>query len=372
MPTLIITSIYSTAQPVKKSTGTILYQTNFSKGIPLTDFVNPGNWVSSKGGITSTAYGLENYLMLFRQYSINNRQGAVMVNLGKDTRFNFFTVEMDNFHMWGTMVQVDVCNGLLKVYKNYNADSAAYPPVLISHPYKFIPGRDYTIAISYANRVNKFTITDHLTGVSDSTIDAGGTTSGLVRDGFAIATASGTPPIVKSFNVNTTYPKGIKILYIGDSITEGLFSFPDDFSQHGKSAISGRSSGIVSGVQNRVWSELAFLKPKYVSILIGTNGSNTVANLTTLCQSIMRLGIIPILNNLPWKAPASVKDDNVIISQVRKNLKLEGARFDIATSVNNLNLQQDTTIFTDGVHPNEKGVHRMYLQLKSDVPVSFR
>ncbi|RYE19927.1 MAG: SGNH/GDSL hydrolase family protein [Sphingobacteriales bacterium] len=359
------------AQPVKNN-GPLLYSTNFSSGIPLTDFVNPGNWVATKGGVTSTATGLTNYLMLFRQYSINNRTGAVRVNMGKDTKFNFFTVEMDNFHMWGTLVQADVANGLFKVYANYNADSAAYPPVLINHPYKFIPGRDYTIAINYASRVNKFIITDHATGLSDTIADTGGTSSGLVRDGFAMATESGTPPVVKSMTVSTGYPKGIKILYMGDSITEGLFMVPDAFTQHGKAAISGRSSGTVSGVQNRVWSELAYLKPKYVSILIGTNGSNTVANLTNLCQSIMRLGITPILNNIPWKAPAPVVADNAIITQVRKNLNLKGARFDVATSVDQLNLQQDTTIFADGVHPTAEGVHRMYRQLQNDVPELFK
>lgn len=351
--------------------GTVLYHTNFKKGIPATDFANPGQWVPAKGGITSTSTGLKNYLMLFRQYSLNKRMGSVRVSMGKDTKVNFFTVEMDNFHMWGTLIQADVANGVLKVFANYNADSAAYPQVLISQPYKFIPGRDYTLSMLRDNNTKKFIITDHKTGKIDTVARTYGTDGGLIRDGFAIATESGTPPIVKSFTVSTAYPKNLRVLYMGDSITEGLYSVPDAFSQHGQAGISGRSSGNVYGAQNRVLSELAILRPKYVSILIGTNNGNSIANLTNLCQSILKLGITPVLNNLPWKYNGSVVEDNRIIAEVRKSLGLKGAAFDVATSINGLNEEQDKSIFPDGVHPNAIGVQRMYRQLQKDVPELF-
>jgi lysophospholipase L1-like esterase len=359
------------AQVNKQGNGTILYHTDFKKGIQATDFANPGQWTKVKGGITSTTTGLKKYLMLFRQYSVNKRMASVRVSMGKDTRLNFFTVEMDNFHMWGTLIQADAANGVLRIFSNYNADSAAYPQALTSHPYKFIPGRDYTLSMLRDNDAKKFIITNHTSGKTDTLASTHGTTGGLIRDGFAIATESGTPPIVKSFTVSTAYKKGMKLLYMGDSITEGLYTVPDAFYQHGQAALSGRSAGNVYGAQNRVLSELAILKPKYVSILIGTNPGNNLTNLTNLCQSILKLGITPVLNNLPWKYNGSVVEDNLIIAGVRQSLGIKGAAFDIATSLNGLNKQQDKSIFPDGVHPDAIGVQRMYRQLKKDVPELF-
>ncbi|RVU02910.1 hypothetical protein EOD41_02940 [Mucilaginibacter limnophilus] len=357
----------STIVSTKK--GTILYKIDFKKGFSVTDFANPGNWVFTKKGVTSTKTGLSNYLMLYRQYSVNKRKGAVRVTMGNKTRFNFFTVETDHFHRFGTLVQLDAAEGALKIYAHYNADSTLYPSVLINRPYKFIAGHDYTVSMMRDNNDNMFTITDHSTNLSDTVVDKGGITSGIVRDGFAVATESGEPPVVKSLVINTAYDKNMKVLYMGDSITEGLCNHPGLYSKYG--AISGRSAGVVSGVQSRVWSELAILKPKYVVITIGTNGENSIANLTYLCQSIMRLGITPILNNIPWKQPASVVEDNKIIAAVRQNLGLKGALYDVATSIDGKNEQQDFSIFYDGVHPDAVGVKRMLTQLKKDVPELF-
>ncbi len=350
--------------------GTILYTTDFSQGIS-TDFVNPGAWVLTKGGITSTTKGLTNYLLLNRQYSINTRKLSVKVSLGKDTQFDLFTLEIDRSHQWGTLIQVDVKDSLLKIYKPYNADNPVYPEVLIKHQYTFIAGRDYTFEMTNDHRSNKFIIIDNLTGVTDTTVSAG-LNAGLLRDAFAIATENGTAPTVRSFKVSTQYKPGIKVLFIGDSITEGFASYPESFNQPGWSAVSGRSAGIVAGVQNRVLSEIALLRPKYVSILVGTNGFSNVENLTALCKSIIKLGITPVLNNIPWKLPGSVVKDNEYINTVRKNLGIKGAAFDVATSIDGHNTQQDLTLYNrDGIHPNEMGVQKMFEQLKIDVPELF-
>jgi lysophospholipase L1-like esterase len=359
---------------------TILYETGFTKGIPA-DFNNPGGWKKTKDGIKSTSTGLKNYLMLNREYGIDKRKASITVKLGKDTKFNFFALEIENTPIWGTMVQADAASGSFKIFGPYHSDSAAYPAVHINHPYPFVAGRKYTIEMMRENFINKFIIIDNFTGLSDTTIDAGDKTSGLMRDGFAIATEGGEPPVVSSFKVSTSYKPGMHLLFIGDSITEGLHMAPDSLNadyekaaiaKHFRIAISGRSGGRAAGVQNRVLSEVAILKPKYVSILIGTNDFNTVDNLTALCSSIQKLGVIPILNNIPWKFTGSVVKNNEIIATVRKNLGINGAAFDIATSVNYLNTSQDKSLFLDGIHPNAKGIQRMFLQFVKDVPEVLR
>ena len=291
--------------------------------------------------------------------------------MGGDTKLDVFTMEIDRTHQWGTLIQADVKAGVLRIYKPYNADNPVYPEVLLEHPYAFAAGHDYTLEMMRDYYNNKFIIIDNLTGVSDTTITSG-QSSGLMRDAFALATESGAAPVVKQFKVSTQFKQHVKVLFIGDSITEGLSSLPDMFSQRGEFAISGRSAGIVSGVQNRVLSEIAVLKPKYVSIMIGTNGFNNVENLTQLCTDILKLGVTPILNNIVWKLPGSVVRDNENIATVRKNLKLKGAAFDVATSVDGLNEKQDLTLFNrDGVHPNAAGVKKMFERFKMDVPEVF-
>ncbi len=376
LPVLLFIVLYTTlaySQPAKSTAtnqGTVLYHTDFSEGLPA-DFVDLGAWVMTKGGITSTTKGLTNYLLLNRQYSINTRKVSVKVSLGKDTKFDLFTIEIDRSHQWGTLLQADAKDSLLRIYKPYNADNPVYPEILIDHHYAFVAGRDYTIEMMHDLYTNKFIIIDNLTGNTDTTASAG-LGSGLLRDAFAIATENGAAPIVKSFTVTTQYKPGLKVLFIGDSITEGFTSNNGLFNQPGWSAISGRSAGIVSGAQNRVLSEIALLRPKYVSILIGTNGFSNVENLTALCNSIIKLGVIPILNNITWKRPGPVVKDNEYIATVRKNLNLKGAAFDAATSINGLNEKQDFTLFNpDGIHPNALGVQKMFDQLKKDVPELF-
>lgn len=367
---LILTTLFYTVLANAQTTGTVLYSTDFSKGISA-DFVNPGAWVKTNGGITSTMKGLNNYLLLNRQYGINTRKLSVKVTVGSDTKFNLFTMEIDRTHQWGTLIQADVKAGVLRIYKPYNADNPIYPEVLTEHPYAFAAGHEYTLEMMRDYYKNKFIIIDNSTGVTDTTVSPG-QSSGLLRDAFAIATESGAAPIVKQFTITAQFKPRIKVLFIGDSITEGLSSYPDFFSQHGTFAISGRSAGIVSGVQNRVLSEIAILKPKYVSIMIGTNGFNTVENLTQVCTDIIKLGVTPILNNIPWKTPASVVGDNEIIATVRKNLKLKGAAFDAATSVDGLNMQQDLSLYNkDGVHPNALGIQKMFERFKKDLPQLF-
>jgi hypothetical protein len=362
--------VYGQNKPVES--GTILYTADFSKGIPA-DFVNMGGWIRTNDGITSTAIGLNNYLLLNRQYAVNTRKASIKVNFGADTKFDFFSPEIDHFHHWGTMIQVDVKKGLLKIFKAYNVDEKTTPDILKEHPYTFIPGRDYDIEMLNEPTKNIFIIADNVTGISDTTIISPRLASGLVRDVFAFATDSGKAPVVKSMTITTRYKKGLRVLFIGDSITEGFISSPSTFSQNGESVISGRSAGIILGVQNRVLSEIAVLKPKYVSILIGTNRFNTVENLTELCKSIIKLGATPVLNNLPWRKPLSVVNDNQIIETVRKNLKLKGAAFDAATSIDGLNVKQDMSLFnSDGVHPNELGMQKMFERFKQDVPQVFK
>ena len=79
------------------------------------------------------------------------------------------------------------------------------------------------------------------------------------------------------------------------------------------------------------------------------------------------------MNNIPWKLPTSVEKENQDIATAKRKLRIKGASFDLATSVDGLNNEQDLTLFNkDGVHPNEKGLEKMFERFKMDVSEVFK
>ena len=85
---------------------------------------------------------------------------------------------------------------------------------------------------------------------------------------------------------------------------------------------------------------------------IGTNGGNTATNLVAMVESIKKLNATPIVNYIYRKT-----SDVTTVNDLIEELKVPGARFDYATSVNNnLSAAQDTSLFiSDKLHLNVAG-----------------
>lgn len=172
-------------------------------------------------------------------------------------------------------------------------------------------------------------------------------------------------------------------LYIaGDSITEGDGITVDaerwttilkQYFDIDSVVVSGRCGGTIYHVLERIKSEAAILKPKYIMVTIGTNGRNTVSNLSQLIDDIRDIGAIPILNRVPAMASGLHNTYNNVIENVVNTKNVLSCRFDIATSKNyNISSGCDTTLFSDGVHPNVNGCIRMATRIKIDLPFLFK
>jgi hypothetical protein len=199
---------------------------------------------------------------------------------------------------------------------------------------------------------------------------------------------SGTSVLVKQITVYAL--KGhVKLLIYGDSITqpEGYFptaDYPQAWTQriieklNGNAVSSGRSGGNINDVLERIKNELPFVKAQYVMVTIGTNGGNTEKNLSELVEYIISQGAVPILNNIPCNEHGTQVDVNRMIEKVRQKYRINGCRFDLATSLNNDGREVDKTTmwledYTNGWgqiyhHPNVKGGRKMFERSLADVP----
>ena len=62
---------------------------------------------------------------------------------------------------------------------------------------------------------------------------------------------------------------------------------------------SGRGGGTSNTLLEYIVNELPYIKAEYVMVTIGTNGGNTLDNLSQLMEYIRSRGATPILDNTP-------------------------------------------------------------------------
>jgi hypothetical protein len=168
-----------------------------------------------------------------------------------------------------------------------------------------------------------------------------------------------------------------EIVFIGDSITEcgyrcksyAAMAIEKDFNDNGCIVAQGGATDDSLAISKE--SELRFMKPKYLSILSGTNGGITAAqieNWKTFCESngIVYLRHFVPVSKVPSTYPWATK--NEVIS----NSGVLGAHFDFATALNNNpNNGANTSLFGDDVHPNADGQVAMYKRFKNDIRIKL-
>ena len=172
-------------------------------------------------------------------------------------------------------------------------------------------------------------------------------------------------------------------LFLGDSITEGLQIAKEDrwcelLNKNyfeGKSIISGISGTNSSLLLMRLNELISLgLKPKSVIVSIGTNDILSEAglnswkiNIVNIYNKIVDLGAVPIIAVPPiYNSQFYLQLGQFILEKGWNTL-----RFDIATSLNGDGTTQNSSLFADGIHPNEKGGLAMYNQAIKDLEYIF-
>lgn len=125
--------------------------------------------------------------------------------------------------------------------------------------------------------------------------------------------AVGGTQIVKNFSYNSpTIKKGAKLLWLGDSITNGMFQsgvnnrFADILSSKTKEPIFTMGArGAAASDLIALLPEVVFLKPQYVIIAVGINEiragvslATYQANINTIVNTLINNNIIPIIQEI--------------------------------------------------------------------------
>ena len=304
------------------------------------------------------------------------------------------------------------------VFKSSEGDFQAYIDVakkkmiiatnpVLEKPVEFLKSnREYLVEIYHIYQQAIIRIVDVKTGeaaeLSATHNGRGGCGKGAVQQGFNVGMqwdkycfglSDGSFMLVKSITVFSLKSK-VKLLIYGDSISqpEGYFptgDFPHSWTQliidklKGNAMSSGRGGGTIDMLLDYIRNELPFIKSEYVMVTIGTNGGNSADKLFQLVNYIRAQGSIPILNNIPCNESGTQMEINRVIDKVRRELSVEGCRFDLATSVNGDGKEVDKSMmywedYSDSYgwqiyhHPNKKGSFEMFKSTMEDIPDIYK
>lgn len=136
-------------------------------------------------------------------------------------------------------------------------------------------------------------------------------------------------------------------------------------------------SGMQSNsVLNAINNEIKFMKPKYLSVMIGTNGGSTEDVLKQFIEFCNSNNIIPIINKIPvteGREPTDVRSSvyvNNLVQGLWNKYSIKGSAMDVVTSSGgNPSKGYDSSCFvSDKIHTNQKGNNQMFEQFMKDVP----
>ena len=358
-----------------------LFEDKFS-GINLSEWTKSGTW-SISDGIIPSAIGNTTYIQSKRVYHSDKRFMRVTVELSPTSIFKIPV-------SWGGIAggegascfAIDFANKKIIIYSVGTGLDTQYTSIgytnteLISTviPDAVIGTRTYKIELHKDGLIHKLILMDTLTGKHIEATHTGWA-AGRQNDYYGFYSEAGTLKI-KEFEVFSLNRPDI--VFSGDSITEGVYvydrtkRYAEQFRANNpnkKVVISARGGDTVNGILTKFFTEYNIYKPKILSVLIGANGGNTLANLNQIKSNCDAIGCTLILNKRTCEN-GDIDPANYIINQVGVN----GARFDLATSNNNIpSTGYNPALYGDaGTHPNELGNAEIYSRLLIDVPEIYQ
>ena len=369
--------------------GKIYASSNFSDWTDW-DNDNRGSWIKEQNTIRPTALGgyVDNYIcggiVLNQMYQSSWKRYLFDVVLHSDTILNIhFARGIQTGHMPNeSMFVINCANSKLQMMSNENRfiTTNVFSEKDIDIP--IINAGSYIVDISRIDTTFQLKLIDKTTGQSVALTNANNWNAGTMQDRIGFTWGAGTTPPAIS-NVRIYEPQNVDIIFVGDSITEG-YGMLENLSKRydalclndiKNSFISAASSDTIGDAAGRMTNELSKNKPKRLCVLLGTN--NVDSSITALTQLFTELktacdslGIELILNHIPMLQGKT--NECIALNNVIDTFNLDGAKFDIATAINNNPVNGcDTSLFVDGCHPNVLGSKKMYERMRIDLPYLF-
>lgn len=244
----------------------------------------------------------------------------------------------------------------------------------------------FTLRLERVNLAIRATVLDPETGKSVSvtqpimeeeteTSVAGGCKAGKMFDSPQVFALSGEPRIRRLYGAAKASPK---VVFFGDSITQGAHNLPENgwaqmcAARIGNSICCGRGSGDIWSCLNQVRTLAPILRPKVMVVTIGGNNREDTTSTETVkglyekfIQIAEALGIVLILNCSTSCRPHAAETNRII-----RSLGAMGSRFDLAVAEGNTEggRRIDEYFVADGVHLNTEGNKRLYKLFMTDFP----
>jgi hypothetical protein len=352
------------------------------------DWVATGSWninTTSKE-VTTTSLGAANPFRLNRIYNLDDRYLTTQLSFGSDTLMRIHC-KRGTAGEGESLFGIDALNSKIIIYRsasdNPTTSSGVTTTILKETPVTIVANRNYILELWKDVTTSRIVLIDTVSGVK-TILEHNGWEAGRQNVNYSFYLESGTTFKIKStevFGKNRPF-----IVAVGDSITEGVMVI--DRTQRYASlikadgvnlVISAMGGDNIDGVNAKFETEYKFILPKYIMVLIGANGGNTLAKWNTFISNCEAYGIIPIIhyNTCQYTSNVHIATNNIIAT-----LNKTGCRFDFATAINNDPIGTGATNGSDsrynaalyydsGLHPKEAGNIEMYKRFKIDFPQIF-
>lgn len=353
------------------------------------DHDNRGTWTRSNNTITPSAVGgyVSNYLcgaiyypkryeskrIIYRFEAVLYSTTILNVHFCREEQTGRFPNE--------SMFSIDCSTRTLKMYELNGRYISNVVKVSSEISFGITNGRTYIVECEKKITTYSLKLIDSVTGESSIVVNSGNWDAGTMQNMLCFTWGGGTAPVISKVTIYE--PEEVRVLFIGDSITEGVGvtdkskSFPSlIINDIVDGMVSAAASDTIYEVIHRRESEILKNKPTHIFCTIGTN-LYYVTDMQTIKPYIDTLvnfcetnGINLILNHIPMfnGHDTFVEQYNQLID----TYNLDCVKMDVATALNNNPSDGiNSSLFADGTHPNELGCQKIYERAKIDVPYLF-
>ena len=252
-----------------------------------------------------------------------------------------------------TLCCVDMAARELRLYRGSNGQ--AMPEEILQHvSLTDLPKKgEFTLRLERINLAIHASVIDPATGKTVSLTQAlmeeeappasiaGACRAGKMFDSPQVFALSGEPILRRIYGVAKMFPK---VIFFGDSITQGAHNMPENgwaqmcAAQLGNSICCGRGSGDIWSCLNQVRTMLPTLRPKAMVVTIGANNNENTASTETvryLYEKFIAMaeycGVRLILNCIPVCPRPHIAGTNAVL----RTMDIPKCRFDLALTENN-------------------------------------
>lgn len=346
-------------------------------------------WVFTSGKFASSAIGVNNRLELPIMYHFDKRIARAVFKLGADTdlriHIKYGAAGLANGE-GASMFGINASTKKITLYKvagstpdvtSTGVTETMHAETLI--PFDIIAGRNYIIEIEKNSYTNSVKLIDTVSGAT-AVCSSIGWATGRQNQFYGFYVASGSGVELYDFSVYSSMSE-IDLYIEGDSITEGVMVL--DKSKRWaeelrtlipKTIISARGGSNIDDIIKKFDTEIKYLRPKALMILIGANGGNTVAKIQQIIDLCVTYNIKLYWN---YNTCQQAGDAHIALNNMIAPFKLPGCRFDIATALNNIptvdgvntSPRYNPSLYYDaGLHPNTLGNIEMVKRFAIDIP----